>query len=104
MRNGKESCIGYEQTQGNIELREQIAKLSFNWGGKVKPEEVIITAGCLEAITICLKAVTNPGDTVAVECPTYFGIYQAVENLGLKVVEVTTVARMVSILIAWRKH
>jgi DNA-binding transcriptional MocR family regulator len=90
LRNGKESCIGYEQTQGNIELREQIAKLSFNWGGKVKPEEVIITGGCLEAITICLKAVTKPGDTVAVECPTYFGIYQAVENLGLKVVEVTT--------------
>ena len=90
LRNGKESCISYEQTQGNIELREQIAKLSFNWGGKVKPEEVIITAGCLEAITICLKAVTKPGDTVAVECPTYFGIYQAVENLGLKVVEVTT--------------
>ena len=90
LRNAKDSCIGYEQTQGNIELREQIAKLSFNWGGKVKPEEVIITGGCLEAITICLKAVTKPGDTVAVECPTYFGIYQAVENLGLKVVEVTT--------------
>ena len=90
LRNEKDSCITYEQTQGNIELREQIAKLSFNWGGKVKPADVIVTGGCLEAITICLKAITKPGDTVAVECPTYFGIYQAVENLGLKVVEVTT--------------
>ena len=37
---------------------------------------------------MCLKAVTNHGDTVAVECPTYFGIYQAIESLGLKVVEI----------------
>jgi len=56
----------------------------------VQPEEVIVTTGCLEAITICLKAVTKPGDTVAVECPIYFGIYQAAESLGLKVVEITS--------------
>ena len=88
LRNGKEHCINYENTQGNIDLRKEIAKLSFNWGGKVKPGEVIVTTGCLEAITMCLKAVTSYGDTVAVECPTYFGIYQAIENIGLKVVEI----------------
>ena len=88
LRNTKDHCINYEHTQGNIELRKEIAKLAFNWGGKVKPDEVIVTSGCLEAITMCLKAVTNYGDTVAVECPTYFGIYQAIESLGLKVVEI----------------
>ncbi|MBV9986526.1 MAG: aminotransferase class I/II-fold pyridoxal phosphate-dependent enzyme, partial [Chitinophagaceae bacterium] len=30
------------------------------------------------------------GDTVAVESPCYFGIYQAIENLGLKVVEISS--------------
>jgi len=90
LRNTKDHCINYEHTQGNLELRKQIARLAFNWGGKVQPEEVIVTTGCLEAITICLRAVTNPGDTVAVECPTYFGIYQAAESLGLKVVEITS--------------
>lgn len=88
LRNTKDHCINYEHTQGNVELRKEIAKLAFNWGGKVKPDEVIVTSGCLEAITMCLKAVTNHGDTVAVECPTYFGIYQAIESLGLKVVEI----------------
>src|ERR1700730_5951082 len=86
------NCINYEHTQGNIELRKQISKLAFNWGGKIEPEQIIITAGCLEAITMCLRSVTKPGDTVAIECPTYFGIYQAVENLGLKVVEITSCA------------
>ena len=90
LRNTKDHCINYEHTQGNIDLRKQIAKLAFNWGGKIKADEVIITTGCLEAITICLRAVTVPGDTVAVECPTYFGIYQAIESLGLKVVEITS--------------
>ena len=90
LRNGKDHCIGYEGTQGNIELRKQIAKLAFNWGGKIKPDDVVVTAGCLEAITMCLRAVTNYGDTVAVETPTYFGIYQVIESLGLKVVEIAT--------------
>jgi DNA-binding transcriptional MocR family regulator len=90
LRNTKDHCINYEHTQGNPELRKQIARLAFNWGGKVQPEEVIVTTGCLEAITICLRAVTRPGDTVAVECPVYFGIYQAAESLGLKVVEITS--------------
>ena len=90
LRTHKDHCISYDHTQGNIELRKQIAKLAFNWGGKVKPDEVVVTSGCLEAITMCLRAVTSHGDTVAVESPTYFGIYQVIESLGLKVVEIAT--------------
>lgn len=90
LRHTKDHCIQYEHTQGNIDLRKQIAKLAFSWGGKIKPEDVIVTNGCLEAMTICLRAVTAYGDTVAVECPSYFGIYQAIENLGLKVVEISS--------------
>jgi len=89
LRRHKDHCISYEDPQGNLELRKQIAKLAFNWGGKIKPDEIVVTSGCLEAITICLRAVTQPGDTVAIECPTYFGIYQAIESLGLKAVEIS---------------
>jgi DNA-binding transcriptional MocR family regulator len=90
LRASSDHCTGYEHAQGNPELRKQIAKLAFNWGGKIKPDEIVVTSGCLEAITLCLRAVTKPGDTVAVETPTYFGIYQAIESLGLKVVEIAT--------------
>lgn len=88
LRNNEDHCVNYENALGNVELRKQIAKLAFNWGGKIKPEEIIVTSGCLEAIIFCLKAVTNYGDTVAVESPTYFGISQAAESMGLKVVEI----------------
>lgn len=90
LRNTKDHAINYENPQGNMELRKQVSKLAFNWGGKVKPDDVVITSGCLEAITICLKAVTQHGDTVAVESPNYFGIFQAIESLGLKVVEISS--------------
>lgn len=88
LRNGKDHCMGYENVQGNEELRKQIARLSFNWGGKITPEEVLVTSGCMEALVMCLRAVTQPGDAVAVESPAYFGIYQVIESLGLKVIEI----------------
>lgn len=90
LRSAKNSCIGYEHIQGNADLRKQIAKLSFNWGGKIRPEEVVITAGCMEALVLALRTVTKHGDTVAVERPAYFGLYQAIESLGLKVVEISS--------------
>ncbi len=90
LRNTHNHCMDYEHTQGNVELRKQIAKLAFNWGVNIKPDDVIVTSGCLEAISLCLKAITRFGDTVAVECPTYFGINQLIESLGLKVVEIST--------------
>ncbi|HYF30414.1 MAG TPA: PLP-dependent aminotransferase family protein [Chitinophagaceae bacterium] len=90
LRTSKNHCIGYEHMQGNEDLRKQIAKLSFNWGGKVRPEEVIITSGCMEALVLALRTVTKHGDTIAVERPAYFGLYQAIQNIGLKIVEISS--------------
>jgi DNA-binding transcriptional MocR family regulator len=87
MRSARHHGIQYEHMQGNPELRRQLAKLAFNWGGKYSEEDVVVTAGCLEALFMCLKAVTKPGDLVAIENPTYFGIFQLIENLGLKALE-----------------
>jgi len=87
MRSSKHHGIYYENIQGNIDLRRQLAKLAFNWGGKFSEDDVVVTAGCMEALVMCLRAVTKPGDTVAIENPTYFGIFQVIESLGLKVLE-----------------
>lgn len=90
MRASRHHGIQYEHIQGNRELRRQLAKQAFSWGGKFTEEEVVVTAGCMEALVMCLKTVTRPGDTVAIENPTYFGIFQVVELLGLKVLEIPT--------------
>lgn len=88
LRNSADQCAGYGPTQGLPELRQQVARLSFNWGGKIKPDDILITNGCLDAIIISLQTIAKKGDTIAVESPNYFGIFQAIENLGLKVLEV----------------
>src|SRR6187402_7448 len=90
MRSSRHHGIQYEHIQGNKELRRQLTKLAFHWGGKFSEDDIVVTAGCMEALVMCLKAVTAPGDTVAIENPTYFGIFQVMESLGLKAVEVPT--------------
>jgi DNA-binding transcriptional MocR family regulator len=51
---------------------------------------LVVTCGCSEALTLALKAVTRPGDTVAIESPTYFGLLHVLEALGLKAFELPT--------------
>jgi DNA-binding transcriptional MocR family regulator len=87
-RNSKNSCLYYEDRQGNPALRKQVARLAFNWGGKISDADVVITAGCMEALAMSLRTVTKPGDTVAIESPAYFGIFQVIQSMGLKVVEI----------------
>ncbi len=88
LRTSRDCCLGYEHVQGNVKLRKQIARQSFNWGGTLTEDDVVVTAGCMEALSLSLKAVTRPGDAVAIESPTYFGVFQVMESLGLKVVEI----------------
>jgi DNA-binding transcriptional MocR family regulator len=90
LRDSKTSCLTYEHVQGNPALRRQIARQAFNWGGTPAENDIVITAGCVEALALCIKAVTKPGDTVAIESPTYFAIFQVMESHGLKVVEIPT--------------
>ncbi len=88
LRRSPHHGINYEKPQGNPELRRQLARLALNWGGAFTEEEVVVTAGCMEALFFSLKAVTKPGDTVAIESPTFFGIFRVMESLGLRVVEI----------------
>ena len=42
-------------------------------GLPARARDILVANGCLEAISLCLRAVTQPGDVVALESPTYFG-------------------------------
>lgn len=78
----------YENLQGNVSLRRQIAKNAFNWGGNITEDDVVTTQGCMEALIFCLRALTSPGDTIVIESPTYFGIFNIMLSLDLKVLEI----------------
>ena len=83
----------YDVPPGSIELRRQVARRSLDWGCSLSSEEFVTTNGCMEALNICLRAVAQPGDTIAVESPSFFGLLQAIETLGMKALEISSYPR-----------
>ena len=90
IRQNPGKLVNYNDLQGHTGLRRQIARVSYSAGLLLNPEDIITTTGCLEAIHYALLAVTAPGDAVAVESPTYFGLLKAIETYGRIPVEVYT--------------
>jgi DNA-binding transcriptional MocR family regulator len=84
------SGTSYEKLQGNELLRRQVARSSMQWGGHLQAEDLITTAGCMNAVAYCLMALTKRGDTIAVESPVYFGTLRLANSMGLKVLELPT--------------
>lgn len=87
-RGASAAALSYELAPGYAPLLRQLARRSLAWGCALSADDLVITSGCSEALTLSLLAVAKPGDIVAVESPTYFGILQALEKLGLKAWEI----------------
>lgn len=92
VRDSPTQAIRYDFSGGLIDLRRAIARrAASDWNANLAPEDITITAGCSESLTLALRAVaTRGGDVVAVESPAYFGILQTIESLGLKALEIAT--------------
>ncbi len=75
---------------GNAALRRQIALRYLADGLHVRADDIVVTNGALEALNLCLMAVTRPGDAVVIESPTFYGALQALERNGLQAIEVPT--------------
>ena len=73
---------------GDDALRRQIALRYLMAGMVVHVDEIIITSGALDALTLSLQVLTRAGDEIAVEKPTFYAALQAIERLQLKVVEI----------------
>ncbi|MFM1641018.1 aminotransferase-like domain-containing protein [Aeromonas salmonicida] len=76
---------------GNEALRRAIAQRYASDGLAVDPQEIIITTGAMEALSLSLQVLTEPGDWVVVETPTFYGALQAIERLKLKAVEIPVI-------------
>ncbi|SKD08641.1 DNA-binding transcriptional regulator, MocR family, contains an aminotransferase domain [Chitinophaga ginsengisegetis] len=85
-----DSGTGYEQLQGNEKLRRIVAARSLSWGGNLHENDLVTTAGGMNALSFCMMALGKRGDTIAIESPCYPGILQLAGSLGLKVLELPT--------------
>jgi DNA-binding transcriptional MocR family regulator len=80
----------YPLGPGNEQLRRAVARHALGLGCQLEARDIVVTNGCLDAISLCLRAVTRPGDVVALESPTYFGFLQILESLHLRALEIPT--------------
>ena len=75
---------------GRPALRQAVAQRALQLGCALDANDIVITASCTQAVSLCLRAVTQPGDVVALESPTFFGYLDLIESLGLRVLEIPT--------------
>ncbi|SFC39654.1 transcriptional regulator, GntR family [Polaromonas sp. OV174] len=75
---------------GDSPLHAVLARRALAQGMQLSSDDIVVTHGCIEALNIALRAVTLPGDTVAVESPSYYGLLQVLESLGLRALEIPT--------------
>ena len=80
----------YEPPPGNAALRIQIARRAIEAGCSLSPDDIITTVGATEALNLSLRAVARPGDVIAIESPSFFGILHIIQSLGMRVCEIPT--------------
>lgn len=78
------------QMEGSAALRQEIARRAVASGVPLRPDEIVITNGGLEAVYLALRTVASAGDTIVLESPTYFHLLQVIESLGMRALEIPT--------------
>ena len=103
-RHGRE--LGeHQDAYGWRPLRREIARLLVARGIECEPEEIAVVSGAQQAIDLLARVLVDPGDTVVIEQPGYFGaalafraaqanlVGVAVDEQGLRTSELERVLR-----------
>lgn len=75
---------------GDLSLRRRLAGLMLSRGVSAGPDDILITAGDSSALELALEAVAGKGALIAIETPTYYGILQVIERLGMRALPIRT--------------
>ena len=82
------AALSYLNAEGLFDLREQIAVRGREYGYARDADEVVITSGAQQALSLSARAVLEPGDVAAIESPTFIGMMTALRGTGAKVIGV----------------
>ncbi|MCZ4059371.1 PLP-dependent aminotransferase family protein [Pantoea sp. LMR881] len=86
--------LGYGDPLGESDLREAIAQhLGMTRGVRCLADQIVITEGTQQALSLCVTLLTNPGDTGWVEDPGYRGAKAALHAGDLSVVPIAVDAQ-----------
>ena len=86
MRRDGIAALDYGERSGYGPLRESISHILASQGLHTQPENILITAGSQQALSLVSQLLLNPGDVILVESPTYSGALDLFRALGFKVI------------------
>ena len=81
-----DNLFAYDLPQGNLTLRRQVAQMLVQKGLEVTSENLIITNGSEQALSLAMNYYLQRDDWVIVEAPTYHGAIALLENIGAKII------------------
>jgi GntR family transcriptional regulator/MocR family aminotransferase len=88
MRRDGIEALGYGERAGYGPLREDISHILASQGLQTGPENILITAGSQQAITLVLQTLLKPGEVILVESPSYSIAIELFRILGFNIVGV----------------
>jgi 2-aminoadipate transaminase len=80
--------LQYAPTEGNRDLRTLVAQRLTGRGLTTTADDLLVTTGSQQALTLIATALLDPGAVVAVEEPTYLAALQCFQLAGARVVPV----------------
>ncbi|HNP73199.1 MAG TPA: PLP-dependent aminotransferase family protein, partial [Kouleothrix sp.] len=78
------AVLSYTASQGDPLLRTTLAELLRERGMSPAPDEIVVTSGVTQGMSLIARTLARPGDTVIVEQPTYLGLLNVLNNHGLR--------------------
>ena len=86
MRRDGIAAMDYGERNGYGPLREGITHILASQGLQTRPENILITAGSQQAISLVAQALLKPEDVILVESPTYSIAMELFCSLGFRLV------------------
>jgi DNA-binding transcriptional MocR family regulator len=81
-------ALAYLPAEGLYAFREQLAARGRRFGFADDPDEIIVTSGAKQGISLTARATLEPGDVAIVESPTFAGLLDSLRQTGARVIGV----------------
>ena len=86
MRRDGIAALEYGESNGYAPLRATIAHVLASQGLQARAENILVTAGSQQALSLVSQLLLTPGDTILVESPTYSGALELFRALGFTII------------------
>jgi len=86
MREIADNLFDYDVPEGQLNLRQQIVQLLIHQGLEISSDNLIITNGAMQGLSLAIHHYVQPGDWVIVESPTYHGAIAIFQEAKARVI------------------